>query len=234
MGSTMNEVDKRLVHAFVLLGRQFLITEHVVRKRKPNVLSAFERSINNGKQNIQDVLRVYELAFSIVDNIVRYKKIASMLPRFSQKSEEYQRFAERLSGMTELRNLLQHIQGDIDTEFESPILGGVTWVKGKFNYMAAFHDVGVKKTLPGLVYDTRNGKFTKDFCYVHNGVYYDLSRAIAGYRGYQRYVEAKCNVQIDGKPYKIDEHYVALKMGILSAEEAAQQGIEPDAHSGAG
>src|SRR4051812_28610904 len=121
----MADIEKRLVHAFVLLGRQFLITEYIVRHRKPKVLAAFERSVSHGKQSIQDVLKVYELAFSLVDNFVRYEKIASMLPRFSQKSDEYKLFSSRLSGMKELRNLLQHIQGDIDTEFESPILGGV-------------------------------------------------------------------------------------------------------------
>lgn len=211
----MDDIEKRLVHAFVLLGRQFLITEYIVRHRKPKVLAAFERSVSQGKQSIQDALKVYELAFSLVDNFVRYEKIASMLPRFSQKSDEYKLFSSRLSGMKELRNLLQHIQGDIDTEFESPILGGVTWAKGDTNYMAAFNDIGVQRSLPGLVYDTINRKFVKDFCYVHNGNYYDLSLAIKGYREYQRYVEQKCDVQIDGKSYKAEEHYIALKIAFL-------------------
>jgi len=208
----MPDIDKRLIHAFVLLGRQFLITEYAIRKRKPRVLASFEKAINEKRQGIQDVLRVYELAFSIVDNIVRYEKIASILPRFSQNSYEFKLFLSRLKGMKELRNLLQHINSDIDTEFESPILGGVTWVRNDVNYMAAFNDLGEKRSVPGLVYDTQENRFTKDFCYVHNGKYYDLSMAINGYREHQKHVEERCQVNLDGSKYEADEHFIALAM----------------------
>lgn len=225
----MHDIDKWLIHAFVLLGRQFLVLEYVARRRKSRVLSGFEQAIAKGAQDINDVLKVYELTFSLVDNIVRYEKIASMLPRFSKKSDEFKLFEARLSGMKELRNLLQHIQGDIDTEFESPILGGVTWARGKYNYMAAFNDLGAGRSLPGLVYDRKEDRFTKEFCYVHNGKYYDLALAIAGCQDYQRYVNEKCEVQVDGKDYVVNEHFVALKMGFLSAEEVAQQDARADA-----
>jgi hypothetical protein len=60
--------------------------------------------------------------------------------------------------------------------------------------------------------------------------------AIRGYREYQRYVEQICDVRIDGKSYKPNEHYMALKIeiGFLSPAELAQQGIQPDAVSGPG
>lgn len=61
----MNNVDKWLVHAVVLLRRQCLITEHIVRKPKAKVLATFERSDNNGKQSIQDVLRIWA---SLIDS----------------------------------------------------------------------------------------------------------------------------------------------------------------------
>jgi hypothetical protein len=80
--------------------------------------------------------------------------------------------------MKELRNLLQHINSD----FESPILVGVTWAKNGINYIAAFNDLGAKRSVPGLIYDTQEMKFTKSFCFVQNGKYYDLSMAINGYR----------------------------------------------------
>lgn len=206
----MPDIDKRLIHAFVLLQRQFLITEYVVKQRKPKVLRSFEKAITDQKQSIQDVLRVYELAFSIVDNIVRYEKIACILPRFNQRTDEFKLFSSRLDGMKELRNLLQHINEDIDTEFESPILGGITWAKNNINYMAVFNDLGEKRSVPGLIYDPKKEKFTEKFCYVHNGKYYDLSEAIKGYQDYQKFVESKCQITIDGKSYKANEHYVAL------------------------
>lgn len=229
----MMDIDSRLAHAFVLLGRQFHVTEYVVRRRKPRVLSAFERAVSRSAQDLQDVLRVYELTFALVDNLVRYEKIASMLPRFNQKSEEYRLFSSRLAGMKELRNLLQHIQGDLDTEFESPILGGVTWAKGNVNYLAAFNDVGAQRSLPGLVYDTHKRRFAKDFCYVHNGTYYDFSSAINGYREYQRFVEQKCKVEIDGKRYNIKEHVIALRMAFSFPGAAAQQSVPGDVHPAA-
>lgn len=205
-----DNINKRLIHAFILLGRQFLINEQVVRKRKPRVLAAFEKGIAEKRQEIKDVIRVYELAFSIVDNIVRYEKIASMLPRFSKKSEEFRLFSSRLNGMKELRNLLQHINEDIDTEFESPILGGITWCKNDINYIAAFNDLGERRSIPGLIYDNQENRFTKDFCYVHNGKYYDLSMAIKGYQDYQHHVEEQCQLYLDGSRYKPNEHFFAL------------------------
>lgn len=219
----MPDIDKRLIHAFVLLGRQFLITENVVRKRKPRVLTSFEKATKESKQNIQDVIRVYEMVFSIVDNIVRYEKIASMLPRFSHKSDDFKLFSSRLQGMKELRNLLQHINGNIDSEFESPILGGITWAKNDINYMAAFTDLGEKRSLPGLVYDTHEHRFTKNFCYVHNGKYYDLSMAINGYQDYQKHVEGRCQVELNGSKYKAEEHFIAYAMKFRSGAYATQQ-----------
>ena len=219
----MTDIDTRLVHAFVLLGRQYLMTEHVVQRRKPRVLGLFEKAIKNKNTTIHDVVRVYELAFSIVDNIVRYQKIAGMLPRLGQKTEEFKLFSSKLSGLKDLRNLLQHINGDIDTEFESPILGGVTWVKGEVNYMAAFNDLGGSRSLPGIVYDTQENKFTSNFCYVHNDRYYDLSGAIDGYRGYHKYVESKCAVDVNGKQYSVNEHFMALAMAFKSPVTKTQQ-----------
>jgi len=228
LGFNMVDIDKRLIHAFVLLGRQYLVTEHIVKHRKPRVLSLFEKEVDSKKTSINDVIRVYELAFSIVDNIVRYQKIASILPRFSQKSEEFKTFESKLHGLKELRNLLQHINGDIDTEFESPILGGVTWVKKGLNYMAAFNHLGEERSLPGIVYDTQEMKFTREFCYVHNGTYYDLSVAIEGYRNYQKFVESKCKVDIDGKQYRIKDHFIALAMEFKLVTAQTQQGTPAD------
>lgn len=204
------DINKRLIHAFVLLERQFFITEYVVRKRKPRVLASFEKAINENKQSIKDVFRVYELTFSIIDNIVRYEKVASVLPRFSQKSDEFKLFSLRLKGMKELRNLLQHINMDLDTEFVSPILGGITWSKNNVSYMAAFNDLGNKRSLPGLVYDTQEDKYIKEFCYVHNDKYYDLSTAIKGYRGYQKYVGEWCQISLGGSKYMVDDHFIAI------------------------
>ena len=226
----MPDIDKRLIHAFVLLQRQFLITEYVVKRRKPKVLRSFEKAITDQKQSIQDVLRVYELAFSIVDNIVRYEKIACILPRFNQRTDEFKLFSSRLGGMKELRNLLQHINEDIDTEFESPILGGITWAKNNINYMAVFNDLGEKRSVPGLIYDAQKEKFTKKFCYVHNGKYYDLSEAIKGYQDYQKFVESKCQINIDGKSYKANEHYVALAATIQSKDVEAKSDDHENTH----
>ena len=208
------DIDKKFIHSFVLLERQFLITEYLVKKRKPRVLSEFEKSLKLEKQSVQDVLRVYELVFSIIDNVVRYEKIASTLPKFNQKNEDYKRFSKNLEGMKELRNLLQHINGEIENDFKSPILGGVAWVKNNTNYMAAFNDLGEGKSLPSLVYDTHKDEFTQDFCYVHDGKYYDLSKAIKGYQDYQKYVKNRSLIKVDAKSYDVSDHFVALGMEI--------------------
>ena len=80
--------------------------------------------------------------------------------------------------------------------------------------MAAFNDLGEGKSLPGLVYDTHKDEFTQDFCYVHDGNYYDLSKAIKGYQDYQKYVKNRCLIKVDAKDYDVSDHFVALGMEI--------------------
>ena len=210
----MKDVEKRFIRTFILLGRQAALLNYLSEERKPRVLSSFENCFASGLPGLRDVVAVYEFAFALVDNVHRYFTIASPLPKFNKKSPEFRQLTKKTDGIEDLRNLLQHLRGDIDTEFESPILGGVTWANGLTNYMACFHEIGDQRSVPGLVFDSVAGAFIQQFCYVHDGKYYDLMLAIEGCREYQSYVEAVAEVQIDGTPYRIDGHFTALKMDI--------------------
>lgn len=209
------KLNTRLIRSLVLLDRQYLITEQVSKYRVQRVLRSFEKSADNKSSSLKDIVRVYEMVFSLVDNIVRYEKIACVLPRMSQRTDEFKLFSNRLSGLKDLRNLLQHINGDIDTEFESPILGGVSWARGNANYIAAFVDME-SKSLPGLPYDLQELKYAKQFCFVHNDKYYDLGNAIIGYRDYHAYVKKNFRLEVDGKPYLIEKHILAFKTELKS------------------
>lgn len=216
----MTNVEKRFIRTFILLGRQAALINYLAEERKPRVFSSFEDCFARGLPGLSDVVAVYEFAFALEDNVHRYFTIASSLPKFNQKSREFRQLTKKTNGIEDLRNLLQHLRGDIDTEFESPILGGVTWANGLTNYMACFHEIGDQRSVPGLVFDSVAGAFVQEFCYVHDGKYYDLALAIEGCREYQSHVESVAEVKIDGKPYRVDGHFMALKMEIRPSVSA--------------
>ncbi len=84
----MDNIDKRLVQAVVLLNRQYLLTDHLIDTQRP-LLQGFEHAIDEGQQTLNHVLDVYNYVFGLIDHLVRYQKIAMSLPRLNQTSAEH-------------------------------------------------------------------------------------------------------------------------------------------------
>lgn len=205
----MDRIDAKLIQAAVLLDRQYLITEHLV-ETIGGTLAAFQRAIEERQQELSHVLAVYNYVFALIDHLVRYEKIAFSIPRLNQKSAEYRAFREAMGNLKEIRNQLQHINNDIENENSGPLLGTVCWVSNNNQYIASFHDIGRKRSSPGIVMDTQTGSYLHEFCYVYNDIYYDLGGAIAGMRTFNDFISAKIRIEIDGKPYETKDHFLAL------------------------
>ncbi len=75
--------------------------------------------------------------------------------------------------------------------------------------MASFQDIGRERTSPGLAFNPYTGTHAQGFCYVYNEIYHDLGKAIEGMRAFDEYVNATVHVQIDGKPYDANKHFIA-------------------------
>jgi len=205
------DIDKKAAQAVVLLDRQYLITERLVKTRT-RVLKKFEKDVKAGKQSITNVLDVYNYVFALIDNLVRYQKIAAAIPLLNKKEKESRAFETALGDLKDARDQLQHINNDIENDYTGPLLGAIYWASGFTQYAISFNDIGRKRSSSGLVFDTHELKYVHEFCYVYNEKYYDLGKAIKGMRTFNKYIDSWCRVEIDGKPYDPKEHFVAGAM----------------------
>jgi len=222
----MSGISVQLAQGVVLLDRQFLLTQHLIQTFGRS-LSNLRKALDEKRQNINQVLSVYNYVFSLVDHLVRYQKIANSLPRMNQKSAEYRALNGALSGLRDVRNQIQHINNDIENEFKRPLLGAIFWTSGNIQYAVSFHDLGRERSSPGIVFDTRTRTYAQEFCYVYNEVYYDLGKAIEGFRKFHRFITKTVKVEMDGKPYNAKEHFMAVKMGFTFPDE---KGLYVDIH----
>lgn len=204
-------IDVKLMQAqtVVLLGRQYLLTEHLIESGA-STLREFELAVRSGKQELSHVLKVYNYVFALIDHLVRFHKIAFSLPGFNHKSSDFRALSKAIGNLKAVRNQLQHINNDIMNDFKGPLLGSVCWASGNSQYMTLFHDIGRQRSSYGIVFDVQNNKHDHDFCYVYNEHYYSLGDAIEGMRTFQSYLDSVVQIQIDGKDYDIKDHFAAL------------------------
>lgn len=205
----MDKIDAKLVQAVVLLNRQYLLTNHLVVTRG-RVLREFEHAIEEKRQALDHVLDVYNYVFALIDHLVRYEKIAFVLPRLNQKTAEYRALGDAMGDIKDIRDQLQHINNDIENDYTGPLLGAVCWVSGQRQLIASFHDIGRPRSSPGIIFDTRTGTYAQEFCYVYNDKYHDLGRAIEGVRTFNDFVNSQVRVEVDGKQYDPKDHFAAL------------------------
>ncbi|MBI4190315.1 MAG: hypothetical protein HY525_07220 [Betaproteobacteria bacterium] len=194
----MERIDAKLAQAVVLLSRQYLLTDHLIETRG-YVLREFERAIEEKRQALDHVLDVYNYVFALIDHLVRYEKIAFVLPRLNQKIAEYRALRDAMGELKDIRNQLQHINNDVENDNSGPLLGAVCWVSGQRQFIASFHDIGRRRSSPGIILDTRTGTFAQEFCYFYNDAYHDLGRAIEGVRTFNKFVNSQVHVEVDGK-----------------------------------
>jgi hypothetical protein len=205
----MDRIDAKLVQAVVLLDRQYLLMDHLIVTRG-HVLREFERAIEEKQQALDHVLDVYNYVFALIDHLVRYEKIAFVLPRLNQKTAEYRALGDAMGGIKDIRNQLQHINSKIENDYSGPLLGTVCWVSGQRQFIASFHDIGRPRSSPGIILDTRTGTYAQEFCYVYNDKYHDLGRAIDGVRTFNKFVNSRVRVKVDGKQYDPKDHFAAI------------------------
>jgi len=208
--ATAAEVDQLLIQAVVLLQRQRLLAENLVRTGS-STLVEFEDAVSKGKQNIDHVLSVFNYCWALVDQLERYRKIASVVPRLSQKSAEFRAMEASLRPLTNVRNQFQHINNHIRNENSGPLLGAVCWTNENTQFMATLPDLGSARTVPGIPVDTKTGAYTSQFCYVYNDDYFDLGAAIDAMRAFQQYIDQAVQIQVDGKGFVSGEHFIAIR-----------------------
>ena len=204
------DIDQLLVQAVVLLQRQALLAEHLITNGTPT-LAEFEHAIAQGTQSIDHVLAVFNYCWALVDQLERYRRIASVVPKLSQKTPEFRAMEVTLKPLTNVRNQFQHINNHIRNQNSGPLLGAVCWTKGTAQYIASLPDIGSPRSVPGISMDTRTGAFVHEFCYVYNDDFFDLGAAINGMRLFQQYIDALVQIKVDGADFIQKQHFIAMR-----------------------
>lgn len=209
----MNAIDQRLTQAAVLLQRQALLTEHLIDTQGESLASLSE-ALKRKEQKIEHVLSVYNYVFALIDHLTRYQKIAFTLPRLNHKSKPFKKLNSAFGKIKEVRNQFQHINNNIENDFEGPLLGAVCWGEGNDQFIATFHDIGRERSTPMASFSTSENSFTRHCCYIYNHEQHDLISAIEGMRSFQDFISEKIEVRVDGKKYDSRDHFAALHISI--------------------
>jgi hypothetical protein len=215
-----DKINARLAQAVVLLDRQYRILERIY-ETATITLERLQAAMNSGSTTLELVLDVYAQVLSLIDNFARYQKTATSLPRFNQRSAEHRALAAAMGSIVDARNQLQHLNNDIENDNQGPLLGGIAWVSTNRNYVISLNDVGRKRSVPGIAYDTRERRFVSDFCFTYGNTLFDLAKAMSGIRDFNKYVTGIVRIEIDGKPYIAEQHFMAVTAAFLSETEAA-------------
>jgi hypothetical protein len=211
-------ISARLAQATVLLDRQYRLLERIYADAQ-ETLERLRAAMDSASPGFDAVLDVYAQVLSLIDNFARYQKTALSIPGLSQKSPEHRAFAAAMGNIVDARNQLQHLNNDIENENTGPLLGGVAWVKDKRNYVVALNDIGRKRSVPGIPFDTKNLRYVSDFCFAYGNSLFDLAKAMNGVREFNRYIYGIVRIEIDGIPYVADQHFMAVSSTILTGAE---------------
>ncbi len=203
-------IDSLLIQGVVLLNRQCLLIKQLVKSGEL-VLRNFENAIAENKQSLEHVLEVYNYVLSLIDHIERFRKVAFNLPKLNHRDKEYRALQSAIGAFEDIRHKIQHINNEIENDYTGPLLGAVWWVNGNRQYNACFHDIGRERSSPGIVFGP-DGKALQRFCYVYNETYYDLDKAVEAAQVFDCFLAEKVQIQIDGRPYKVEEHFAAFCM----------------------
>ena len=218
-----SDVDQLLIQAVVLLQRQYFLAEHLVGMGS-FTLANFEQSVAEGTQSIENVLGVFNYCWALVDQLDRYRKIASVVPRLNQKGAEFRALEKALRPLTTIRNQFQHIDNHVRNDNSGPLLGSVCWVNGKAQFIASLPDLGPPRSVPGIILDTKTGAFGHLFCYIYNDKYYDMGTALDGMRSFQMYVDRLVQVSVDGNAFIQKDHFIAMRTEFKLGEQSEQSG----------
>lgn len=204
-------VNATLLQALILLSRQHEIIVYLHEEGENVALKEFEDAISKSSQTVSFVYPVYEYVFSLIDNLVRYRKILNSVPRVSRKDVIISAYNRLLAPLKEARNKLQHISRHLSNTFSGPLMGSICWIREGSQFIASLSDVAKSNSVAGVALDTHTGKFVAQFVYIENEIHYDLREIIKAIREVHEFVVSRFDVQIDGMPYDPSMNFQASR-----------------------
>jgi hypothetical protein len=107
------------------------------------------------------VIELYIAALGLIDYFHRFYEIVSAMPLIRKDQLELKKLGEALAPVTECRNYLQHMRGDLMSNdfIKYPILGAISWIHEGRNYILFSNQPTQSFSAPGIVYDRLEDKY---------------------------------------------------------------------------
>lgn len=223
--SELTELDEKVIETYVLFKRLFLMLELHVESNRDPIFNAVEDAFEpEGRNRFNETLAGFNFVFLFVDLIVRIKKTAYKIPVLNQKEAEYRKFNDALGAIVSVRDRFQHANNDIINADSDSLIGAISWTSEGFLYCLTLQDVSREKhstSIPVQIATDEGGVkavFDVGLSYVFNEVIYDLDSMFQATKEFTEYVDSRLNINFNGEPLKINEHYGALRLSATRPE----------------
>jgi hypothetical protein len=153
-------VDKirqvKFVRLYDIAKKCLILIDHVYEK-----INKTTELLENSNGSMTDEYQTCELyldIFSFIDFSHRFLQIIDSMPLLSKKRKEVRKLNSTTSSIKDCRNYLQHLRGELNNEeiIEYPILGSISWIRNKRNYILLPTQATEKHSSAGITYDTHN------------------------------------------------------------------------------
>lgn len=188
IGSPLSQSQEHQTILFtnLMAHRCYALIKHLIDSRRETGFSSLEKYLEKGEKAPPALYyEAFLFVYTLIDNLVRYYKICVKMPdivvdgqKAISQTEAQEQLQTHLGPLVKARNKIQHIDEHIMESGEGSFLGSITWVTGKNTYTVFWTETGRSKSTITMTFDAVLQKHVTTLCYVHNGVIYDLDKAI--------------------------------------------------------
>jgi len=156
---TKRSPQEKFVTLYDTAKKCLLILDRLYRKIEEGCLAAEDAT--KVEQDSGIVIELYISVLGLVDYLHRFHEIVSAMPLLRKDGPELKRLDQHFARVEEVRNYVQHMRGDLmaNGPLKFPVLGAITWVRGRRNYFLLSDQPNQMHETPGIAFDRHEERF---------------------------------------------------------------------------
>lgn len=192
---TKRSPQEKFVTLYDTAKKCMLILNHLLLKIDKGCLAAEDSE--KVKQDAGIVIELYIDVLGLVDYLHRFHEIVSAMPLLRKDTPELRRLDQSLTRVEEVRNYLQHMRGDLmaNGPLTFPVLGAISWVRGRKNYFLLSNQPVQMREAPGIVFDRLESKYVCNYQLAVGGHELKLDTAYDEAKRFWKWLEEHAVIQ---------------------------------------